>query len=170
MVNARAPGSKIDLADIDREGLGEFHRGAMLDCILAWAHFESQFRAMLSAVKQLPLDEGAREFDRLQLSIGWTKLRQALRDRGATPEVLARITELKVQSTKHSEPRNFIAHAGCIGTLRSRPEYIVFAPFESNGPGELTILATPVEEIERSTAWAKGAGEMANRILLASGH
>lgn len=161
---------KIDTADIDRDGLRDVHRAAMLECILAWASFESNFRAMLSAVEERPLDEGAKLFNRLQLSIGWTKLRQALRDRGAVPAVLERVKELERQSSKHVELRQFIAHAGCVGVLRSRPDYIVFAPFDSDEPGELTILCTPVEEIERSTAWATAALEMTNRILTAAGH
>lgn len=161
---------KIDLADINRGAFEDRHRTAMLDCILAWACFESHFRAMLSAVKLMALDDGAKQFNRLQLSIGWTKLRQALRDRGATDPVLERIKVLELQSKHHVQCRQYIAHAGCIGTLRSDPEYIVFAPFDSGGEGEMVILATPIEEIERSTAWANAAGEMADRILVASGH
>lgn len=161
--------SSFDSAKIDRQGLRRKHRLAMIDCILAWASFDSQFRAMITAVEQRPLDEGARDYGRLPTSVGWTKLRQALRDRGATPEVLERINVLRKGFDHHVQPRNFIAHAGCIGTWREDADYIVFAPFEATGDG-MTILRVPLEEIERSTRWAKAAGELADRILRASGH
>jgi hypothetical protein len=159
----------FDHDDIDLGGLQNRHRVAMLDCILAWAKFETMFRAMLSAVELRSLDEGAALYNRLQLSMGWSKLHKALRDRGAVPSVLAQVKKLEAGFRKHVRPRQYIAHASCIGTSHSDPDYIAFSAFESDRLGELVLLFTPIEEIERSTAWATGASGMANNILKRAG-
>ncbi|WP_435199214.1 hypothetical protein [Qipengyuania sp. 902] len=161
---------KIDMDDIDQAGLTDQHKLAMAECTLAWARFESQFRAMLTVVENRSLLEGAKDYDRLQLSMGWTKLRQRLRDAGAVPEVLAKVKDLQRQSKFHYEARKNIAHAGCVGVLKRDPQYIVFAPFEAHQGDQMVILATPLEEIERSTTWADAARAMAMRIMRQAGH
>ena len=125
---------------------------------------------MLTAVQQRSLDEGARVYDRLDLSKGWVKLLQTLRDRGASGEVIATVKRHQKDFRQHVDARNLIAHAGCVGTLRSDPDYLVFAPFEAFGSNELLVVAQPIQVIERSTRWARAVAEMANRILEASGH
>lgn len=160
----------FDLADLDRQGLNRRHKIAIAECIIAWAHCESMFRAMLTAIEQRALDDGAKSYNRLQFTRGWSKLEAALNERGASEAVLEKIKEHRKDFEEHVEARNMIAHAGCVGTRRSDPDYLVFAPFEAFGDGELTINLQPIQVIENSTRWARGFAEMANRILEAAGH
>lgn len=142
----------------------------MAECIMAWAKFDSMFRAMLTSIERRPLDDGARAYSRLKTSMGWTKLVNALKDRGASETVIARVKELENGFRQHVKVRNYIAHAGCVGTWRDDPDYLVFAPFESDRPAEMVVMLTPLDEVRRSTAWAGAAEQLAHRIMRAEGH
>jgi hypothetical protein len=131
---------------------------------MAWARFDTQLRATLTAVEQRAPIEGARRYHRLRAHVAWAKLQAALRSRSAAPEVLARGKQLGKEAERQAEARNIIAHAWCFGTLRRDDDFLVFAPFEApSGNGRL-YLAVPIPELERSAAWAAVAADMAERI------
>ena len=154
----------FDLCELDAKGVARRHRLAIADCIMAWAKFESQFRDMLTAVEQRPLDIGARDYDRLNISVGWSKLRKALKARSASDAVLAVVRNHEKSFEHYVDARNIVAHAGCIGVWRPDTEYLVFAPFEAH-PDGMTIIRLAIEQLERSSRWALAAAQMAQRIM-----
>ena len=159
------PTAGFDLSEIDRQGITDRHKIVIANCVLAWATFDSQFRAMLTAFESRPLDLGALEYSRLKTGQAWRKLRTNLRDRGATEPVLAIVKSHEDSYKNHIDARNIISHAGCVGVWTKDPEYLVFAPFEALTPGEMVIVRQPLEVIERSTRWARAFSALADKIM-----
>ena len=157
--------AKFDVSEIDRQGITDRHKIVIADCVLAWATFDSQFRAMLTAIEDRPLDLGALEYSRLKTGQAWQKLRKRLKDRGATEAVLEVVKSLEVSYKIHIDARNIISHAGCVGVWKVDSEYLVFAPFEALTPGEMVIIRQPLEVVERSTRWARAFSVLADKIL-----
>lgn len=161
---------KIAVAEIDTAPLPKRHRLVIADCIIAWGKFDSLLRAMLTAIELRNLDEGARAYNRMKAPMAWDRVLKALRNAGATDDVLATVKVRKREYDEHAKARNIIAHAGCVGTWRNHPDYLIFAPFESDAPEEMVIIKMPLDEINRATQWATGAAEMCHRILQSAGH
>ena len=97
--------AKFDVSEIDRQGITDRHKIVIADCVLAWATFDSQFRAMLTAIEDRPLDLGALEYSRLKTGQAWQKLRKRLKDRGATEAVLEVVKSLEVSYKIHIDAR-----------------------------------------------------------------
>jgi len=160
----------FDPAHIDRQGLTRRHKVAIADCILAWARLDTHLRVMLTAVEGRPLTTGAANYKRLRSNLSWSKLYQALRDQGASPAVLSVLQRHRKDFKVHSDARNLIAHAGCIGTWRADSECLVFAPFETYGEEQLALVLQPISVIDSSTRWARAASVMAEKIIRAAGY
>jgi len=160
----------FDTQQIDRGGIEVRHKVAIADCVMAWAAFDCQLRALLTAIEGRSLDQGAAEYDKLWAKVAWTKLRQRMRDGGASEDVLGVIAEHKKAYGEHVEARNLIAHAGCVGVWTKDRDYLIFAPFEAHAPGQMVIVRQPLDTIARSTGWAKGFSEMAHRIMDSLGY
>lgn len=161
---------KFDTSEIENSALPDYHKIFIADCILAWAKFDSLLRVTLTAVEKRHLDEGARSYNRLKASMAWDKLIKALRLAGASDGVLDAVKERKQEHERHSEVRNIIAHANCAGVWRTRPDHLIFAPFDSDAPSEMVIIAIPLAEIERATQWAREIAAMLYRIVEAAGY
>ena len=160
----------FDINEIDRVGITDRHKLIIAECIMAWAVFDSQFRAMLTAVEDRDLDAGALDYDRLKISQAWQKLRKSLKAQGAVESVLDVIKNHEKNYWQAVEARNMIAHAGCVGVWAADRDYLIFAPFEAEGRGRMVIIRQPLEVIERSTRWARAFAELADRILRSRGY
>lgn len=160
----------FDTNEIDRAGITDRHKLIIADCIMAWAVFDSQFRAMLTAIEDRDLDAGALDYDRLKIGQAWKKLEKSLKAQGAIESVLKTIKMHERNYWQAVVARNMIAHAGCVGIWAVDREYLVFAPFEAEGPGRMVIIRQPLEAIERSTKWARAFAELADRIIRTRGY
>ena len=160
----------FDVNEIDRFGITDRHKLVIAECVMAWAAFDSQFRAMLTAVEDRDLDAGALDYDRLKISQAWQKLQKSLKAQGAVESVLHIIKMHEKDYWQAVVARNMIAHAGCVGVWTLNRDYLVFAPFEADGPGRMVVIRQPLEEIERSTDWARGFSGLANRIMRSRGY
>lgn len=160
----------FDLLEIDRQGLTDRHKLVIADCIIAWAKFDSNFRAMLTAVEERNLDEGALDYDRLAIKGAWRKLKKALKSQGATEAVLETVGRHETNYWHAVVARNMIAHDGCVGVWRNDPEYLVFAPFAAEGPGRMLLIRQPIEEIQKSTNWALAFAALAHQIMQSRGY
>ena len=160
----------FDINEIDRVGITDRHKLIIADCIMAWAVFDSQFRAMLTAVEDRDLDAGALDYDRLKISQAWQKLQKSLKAQGAVDSVLDIIKKHEKNYWQAVEARNMIAHAGCVGVWTTDRDYLVFAPFEAERLGRMVVIRQPLEEIERSTNWARAFSGLADRIMRGRGY
>ena len=137
---------------------------------MAWAVFDSQFRAMLTAVEDRDLDAGALDYDRLKISQAWNKLYKSLKAQGAVDSVVEIVKNHEKNYWRVVDARNMIAHASCVGVWRQDHDYLVFAPFESDGPGQMAVIRQPLEAIEQSTKWARAFAALADRIMRSRGY
>lgn len=160
----------FDVGEVDRAGIEDRHKIAIADCIMAWAAVDCQLRALVTSIEGRTLDQGAVDYNRLPTQVAWGKLRQRLRDQGATRDVLAMIKLHKKSYLKHVEARNLIAHAGCVGVRREDRDYLVFAPFEAYAPGQMAIVCQPLNVIHESTEWARAFTNMAHTLMERLGH
>lgn len=160
----------FDIAELDRQGITDRHKLVIADCIMAWAKFDSNFRAMLTAIEDRNLVEGALDYDRLAIKVAWRKLKKALKSLGATEAVLETVERHETNYWREVVARNMIAHDGCVGVWRDDPEYLVFAPFATEGTGRMLLIRQPIEEIQKSTNWALAFATLAHQIMQSLGY
>ncbi len=157
---------------IDELEQGDIPIGHMLviaECVIEWARAESQLRAVLTALEGRPLDTGATQYKRLSPDEAWRKIKKQLILRGATAEEIGRVQNNREASRSYYDTRKHLVHSGLVGWWRHDPSFLAFAPFESDEIGKMLFLWLPIEEIVRSTAFAKATGAMANKIMNALG-
>lgn len=158
------------IAEIDQDGILAEHKIALAECIIEWARYESQLRALLSVIEGLPLDEGAQRYHRVSPEDAWKKIKKALRSAGASNQVLEAVQNNREGSRQFYETRKLIVHAGCVGVWKVDRDYLVFAPFESERAAEMALYWVPLIDITRSTTFARAALKLALRILALLGH
>jgi len=158
------------MAELQRGEIPLANKLVIADCVIEWARAESQLRALLTALQGRPLDLGAADYKRLSPDEAWKKIKRELLARGATTEVIATVQKNREASRKYYETRKHIVHSGLVGWWQIDPTYLAFAPFESDEIGKMIFLWLPIDEINRSTTFAKATGAMANKIMIALGH
>lgn len=144
---------QFDMADLDRDGLSQAAKDAMLDLILAWAHVDGALSLWVGFKFGVRADKAAILLGRSDAQSKLLKLQRLYALEGAD-QVVAQIRAIRKSYEKQVAPRNIVAHASCRGCLRSEPDRIVFAAYEAVKLGELAIDAVPIEVMERSTRWA----------------
>lgn len=155
--------------EINRAGIADHHMLMMAKCILSWARYESHLRALLTSLEKRPLDAGAADYGKLSPEDCWKKIKKELRAQGATDAVLAAVQRNRALSREFYEARKAIVHAGCVGTWEVDEDYVVFAPFESERPGEMTLIWMPLQDIERSHRFAEQALQMIGKLMKSLG-
>lgn len=93
-----------------------------------------------------------------------SKMRKIMIENGAA-DVAAIIRRHKKTYEKRIVPRNRIAHARVSGIWMQDEDYVVFMVFERHLEIQLAIEMIPLQEIRRSTAWAKAVTGMALRLV-----
>ncbi len=154
----------FDIADLDRSGLSEAARDAMLDLILAWAHLDGMLSQWVAAKFGLAPDKTAILLGRSDAQSKLLKLQRLYAMEGAD-ELVPTIRAIRKSYAKQVSPRNTVAHASCRGFLKSESDRIVFAAFEAVKLGELAIDTIPIEVMERSTRWANLLSERVEKII-----
>lgn len=152
---------------IERE-LPQATRDALLDCILAWGSLDGALSMLLARVSGLSFPEAAEAIGRESGTAKLNKMRELMLERGAN-EVAAVIRKHKKTYEKRIVPRNRIAHARVAGVWTKDPDYIVFAVFERHLTDQLAIDLIPIQEVRRSTHWARALIDMALTLVDATG-
>ena len=158
------------LEDLERGEPSEAFKIAIADCVIEWARFESHLRALLTALEERPLDQGAVDYSRLSPEEAWKKIKRELRNKNASQSVIDAVQRNREASREFYDTRKHIVHSGLVGWRRSDPEYLAFAPFESDKPGEMVFLWIPIGEVYRSMTFARSASAMVGRIMAQLGY
>jgi len=153
----------FDIDDLDRS-INPAAEEAMMALILAWAHLDGALSMWVGVKFGVPADKMAILLGRADGTSKLLKLRRLYLLEG-NAQSAARIKAIKNAYEKHVKPRNLVAHASYRGRLKSEPDRIVFASYEAVKPGELAIDAVPIQEIERSTAWANLLSRRVEKII-----
>jgi hypothetical protein len=151
--------------DLQRDEPTEYAKIAIADCVLEWARLESHLRAVLTALEGRPLDEGARQYGRLSPDDAWKRIKRELRNQHASESVIEAVQRNREASRTFYQTRKHITHSGLVGSRRSDPLYLAFAPFESDRPGEMVFLWIPISDFERSAHFARSANAMVARLM-----
>ncbi|HEX8401109.1 MAG TPA: hypothetical protein VF628_05340 [Allosphingosinicella sp.] len=155
---------QFDMADLDRDGLTQAAKDAMLDLILAWAHLDGMLSLWVGVKFGLRPDKTAILLGRSDAQSKLLKLQRLYAMEGAD-QLVPQIRAIRKSYEKQVAPRNTMAHASCRGCLKSEPDRIVFAAFEAVKLGEPAIDAVPIEVMERSTRWANLLSERVEKII-----
>lgn len=159
-----SPIKSFDVGEIDGR-LDQRHRDVMLELILVWGTLDGAIGMMLSRVLGLTYDQGADAFWKMSSSDRLNCVRQALRDNPSGTEAARFIGRVKKKYEKISKKiRSKIAHSHCAGVWRRNRDFIVFAPFENVGGGQLAVDLIPVQEMERAIRWGRAVTTMALKI------
>lgn len=153
------------ISELDQTGISERHKLGIADCIIAWARFESQLRALLARLEGKALDEGALQYSRLAPDDAWRKIKRTLKERGASEAVLERVQFNREASRDSYHFRRTIVHAGCVGVWSKDADYLCFAPYEAESQGNMVVEWLPLGGIKEATAIAEGGFRLAMRIL-----
>ena len=153
---------RIDPNDI--EPLEQRHRDVMLDLILVWGALDGALGILLSSVRGMPLDVGAREFSTVRSSAKLQMVCQALGNVPGGAEAARILRKHKKQLERHARPRNRIAHSNCKGVWTMDPDFVVFLPFERFADGELVCEAIPIQEMQRAFRWGRGMTDLALKL------
>lgn len=155
------PSFNID--DLDRR-VNAAAEDAMMALILAWAHLDGALSLWVGVKFGVPADKMAILLGRADGTSKLLKLRRLYLLEGDT-ESAKRIKLIKNNYEKHVRPRNLVAHASYRGCLKSEPDRLVFASYEAVSLGTLAVDAVPIEEIQRSTAWANLLSKRVEAII-----
>lgn len=162
-----APGSDGDfstvIAEMDRY-IPKRVRLAMLDLVLAWARVDTTIAQLATAAFSMDPTVGAVVFKRTPVPDRLRNMRELNLQLGRLDNAKA-LRKLKDQYEKHSEPRNTIAHAACVGFLTA-PDRLVFLPFEAaESFGRLAVDIVPLRVIIEATTFAKHVDKTANALI-----
>jgi hypothetical protein len=146
------------------------HKIIIGECVIEWGRAESQLRALLTSLQGRALDLGANDYKRLSPDDAWKKIKRELILSGASDDVIEIIQKNREASRRFYSTRKHIIHSGLVGWWQKDPDYLAFAPFESDEIGKMVFVWLPIDEIVRSTQFAKATGQMANDIMRALGH
>lgn len=158
------------LDELEQSEVPDHHKLVIAECVIEWARAESQPRALLTALQGKPLDSGAADYNKLSPDEAWRKIKGELLKIGAPSEVIEKIQKNREASREHYQARKYIVHSGLVGWWKIDPSFLAFAPFESDERGKMVFIWLPVDEIERSTEFARATGAMANKVMRALGH
>lgn len=159
-----------DWKDIDQTGIKDRHLIIIAECILAWAQCENQLRALLTALEGRPLHEGAKDYQRLSPEDSWKKIKRELRTQRASEGVLETVQHNRSESRTYYETRKIVTHAGCTGTWKKDPDYLAFSAFEPYEIDQLALYWVPLDDLIRSTSFARASSKMASELLRSLGH
>lgn len=132
-------------------------REGLLNVILAWANLDMATAFFVASVKGLNPDEGAEKFGRSEIADKLKKAANALEEQDNYP-LAARVRKIADAYPQKALFRRRIAHTKCAGVIRSKPDRIIFLPFEREGPpGHLAIEVYDLEVMIEVAEWAKDA-------------
>ncbi|MEL7445909.1 MAG: hypothetical protein AAGK02_08855 [Pseudomonadota bacterium] len=157
-------------SEVDPDGLADNHRLAIATCVMTWAKCESNLRALLTALEGRSLDEGAKEYDRLNPNDAWTKIKKLVREKGGSTGVLDTIQSNRDACREHYDTRRIIVHAGCVGIWEEDRSVMAFSAFEHYSEGEMAIYFVPLNDLSLSSTYAEAATKLALRLLKRLGH
>jgi hypothetical protein len=154
---------RFNIDDLDRS-INSAAEEAMLALVLAWAHLDGALSMWVGVKFGVPADKMAILLGRSDATSKLMKLQRVYALEGDQLEA-AKIKAIKKAYEKHVRPRNLVAHASYRGCMKSEPDRIIFASYEAVTQGELAIDAVPIEEMERSTAWANLLSGRVERLI-----
>jgi hypothetical protein len=156
--------NQFDMEDLNRDFLSPEARDAMLELILAWAYLEGCLGLWVGAKFDVRGDKAAillgrtdakgklRKLQRLYSLEGHAKIATEIRKNGDTLD-------------KKARARNTLAHAGCLGSLHSNPDRIVFAAYEAHALEQLSIEVLHLDAMKASSQWARRYAATVQAIL-----
>ncbi|MEP2235152.1 MAG: hypothetical protein ABJM58_03810 [Alteripontixanthobacter sp.] len=158
------------MEDVDHEGITDQHKLDVANCVMAWAKCESNLRALLTALEGRSLDDGAKQYARLNPNDAWNRIKKIMRQKGARAGVLETIQKNREACRSHYETRRVIVHAGCVGVWSEDRNSLAFSAFESFSDGELALYWVPRNDLTLSTTYAEAATKLALSLLKRLGH
>jgi hypothetical protein len=144
-------------------------RDAMLDLVLAWAAVDGALSMWFGQVFGLTPSVASILVSRAD---GGTKLQRMMKVRLAEGKLdeVKKIKSIKKSYEDHVKPRNIVAHSKCVGVRKSDPDYVVFMTFETFGVDSLAVDHVPVQQMQRSTKFARELEGVAMTYAIKSGH
>jgi hypothetical protein len=157
---------QFDMEDLNRDFLSPEARDAMLELILAWAYLEGSLGLWIGTKFDIPADKAAILLGRTDAKGKLHKLQKLYSIEGH--DKIAKAIRKNADSLeKQARARNTLAHAGCLGSLHSNPDRIVFAAYEAHGLGQLSIEVVPLSAMKASAQWARRYSETVHGIIQA---
>ena len=131
--------------------LKQFQRDAMLDLILAWGSLDGALTMLVAAITGEDLCDAADRIGKLKGSMKLLEIATILEGYESGTDIAKNFRRQKKKYEKHSKSRNRIAHAHCVGFLKSDEQFVVFLCVEREGKDQMAIEAIPVEEMSSAT-------------------
>lgn len=154
-------GRRFDESDLDRS-VSQEARDAMLDLILRWASLDGAVSQLYAGVFQKADEDHADEIASIPLTQKLREIQVALRPH--IPKLAATLNKLKKQCERYRQARDTVAHCHLAGTLRSRPDCLVFLRYRQHKAGGLMVDAMPLGVIAESTRFAVHLRDVVHRI------
>lgn len=131
------------------------HRLAMADVVLAFASLDTNLSNWMVEAFQMRSDRAALLLQNMSISTKYQKLMK-LFDHESDTAMVKFLRIARGQLEGHTEVRNMICHAECIGILREARNVIAFVPLNyiPGAPDMLRIELRSIEKIQAATHWA----------------
>jgi hypothetical protein len=100
----------------------------------------------------------------------WKKIKKAMRRHGLTDNQLRAVQSLRHHGKIYYPTRKTIVHCGCVGVWSKDTEYVAFSAFEYFSDNELALYFVPLEDMRRSTQYAKDAAKFAFNLMKLLGY
>ena len=143
-------------ADIERK-LPHEVREVLLDVILAWANLEMVTGFFVALTSGLNPDEGADKFGRKEIADKLRRASMVLREQGKE-DVASMVCRIADEYPDNALLRRRIAHSKCVGVRKSNPSFVIFLPFEREGPPRnLAVEFIPLSKFDDAVKWANQA-------------